>query len=133
MDALVGPLKELAAEAEKAGVTLGFENTIPADDDLRMLDAVGSKALKIYYDIGNATNLYNEDPAVGIRTLKNHICQFHFKDKGYLGTGQVDVRAALSAIRAIGWSGYIVLETGSPSKEIEGDLRRNREYLARLL
>ncbi|MBI5281033.1 MAG: sugar phosphate isomerase/epimerase [Candidatus Solibacter usitatus] len=133
MDAVVGPLKDLAPEAEKAGVILGFENTITAEDDLRILAAVNSKALKIYYDIGNATNLYHVDPAREIRTLKNHICQFHFKDHGYLGAGNVDVRAALAAIRSIEWKGHIVLETGSPSREIEGDLRRNREYLARLL
>ncbi|MBI5084629.1 MAG: sugar phosphate isomerase/epimerase [Acidobacteria bacterium] len=133
MDSVVGPLRELAPEAEKAGVTLGFENTITAEDDLRILERINSKALKIYYDIGNATNLYKVDPTREIRTLKNHICQFHFKDKGYLGAGDVDVRAALAAIRSIEWKGHIVLETSAPSREIEGDLRRNREYLARLL
>jgi sugar phosphate isomerase/epimerase len=133
MDAVIGPLKELAAEAEKAGVVLGFENTITAGDDLRIVEEVRSKALKIYYDIGNATNLYKVDPAAEIRQLKGHICQFHFKDQGYLGEGKVDVRAALEAIRATGWKGYIVLETGSPSKNIEADLKRNRDYLAGLI
>ncbi len=133
MDAVAGPLRELAPEAERAGIVLGFENTIPAEDDLRMLDAVGSNAFQIFYDIGNATNLYHVDPAREIRMLKGRICQFHFKDKGYLGEGKVDVAAALDAIRAIGWSGYIVLETGSPSGDFEADLRRNRDYLARLI
>jgi len=130
MDAVAGPLKELAREAERAKVILGFENTIKAEDDLRILDQVGSKALKIFYDIGNATNLYGVDPSKEIRLLgRDRICQFHFKDRGYLGEGKVDVREALDAIAAIGWKGYIVLETGSPSKNIEADLQRNREYL----
>jgi len=133
MDAVTGPLKELAAEARRAGVTLGFENTIPAEDDLRILDAVASPALQIYYDIGNATNLYNVDPAREIRLLRGRICQFHFKDKPYLGEGRVDVRAALRAIEETGWSGAIVLETGSPTKDVESDLRKNREYLKGLL
>ncbi len=145
MDAVVGPLKELAREAEKARVTLGFENTIRAEDDLRILDDVGSRALKIYYDIGsralkiyydigNATNLYGADPPAEIRTLgRGRICQFHFKDKGYLGEGKVDVAAALRAIAAIGWQGAIVLETGSPSQDRQADLRRNLAYLAPLL
>lgn len=131
MDALIGPLREVAREAEKAGVVLGFENTIPAEDDLRILDAVGSKAIQVYYDIGNATNLYQVNPAAEIRQLKGRICQFHFKDRGYLGEGKVDVRAVLDAIRDTGWKGYIVLETGAPSKDVEADLRRNRNYLAR--
>lgn len=133
MDAVTGPLKELAAEARRAGVTLGFENTIPAEDDLRILDAVSSPALKIYYDIGNATNLCGVDPAREIRMLRGRICQFHFKDKTYLGEGKVDVRAALRAIDDIGFRGAIVLETGSPSKNVESDLLRNRRYLAGLL
>jgi sugar phosphate isomerase/epimerase len=129
MDAVTGPLKELAPEARKAGVILGFENTIRAQDDLRILEAVASPALKIYYDIGNATNLYGVEPATEIRMLTGHICQFHFKDKGYLGEGKVDVPAALAAMRETRWKGFVVLETGSPSKDIEGDLRKNRQFL----
>ncbi len=49
MDAVVGPLKELAPHAEKAGVVLGFENVIPAADNLRILDQVGSRALQVFY------------------------------------------------------------------------------------
>ncbi|MBI4890770.1 MAG: sugar phosphate isomerase/epimerase [Acidobacteria bacterium] len=134
MDAVIGPFKELARAAEKAKITLGFENTIKAEDDLRILDAVGSPALKIFYDIGNATNLYNVDPAAEIRALgKQRICQFHFKDKGFLGEGKVDVQAALTAIHDIQWQGSIVLETSSPSKNRQADLQRNRQYLSALL
>jgi sugar phosphate isomerase/epimerase len=132
MDAVVAPLKELSREAEKAGVVLGFENTIPAEDDARILDQVGSRALKVYYDIGNATNLYNAEPDREIRFLKDRICQFHFKDKGYLGTGKVDVRAALEAMATVGYKGYAVLETGSPAKDIEADLRRNLTYVKKV-
>lgn len=130
MDAVVAPLKELSVEAGKAGVTLGFENTLKAADALRVLDRVGSRAVKIYYDIGNATNLYGEEPARAIREIgRDRICQFHFKDRGYLGEGKVDVRAALDAIDSIGWRGAIVLETSSPSGDVEADLAKN---LARL-
>ncbi len=134
MDAVVGPLKELARTAEKAGVVLGFENVIPAADNVRILDQVGSRALQVYYDIGNATNVGGWVPAEEIRALgRQRICQFHFKDKGYLGEGNVDVKAAVAAIREIGFEGYIVLETGAPSKDIEADLRRNVSYLRGLL
>lgn len=130
MEAVVPPLKELCREAERARITLGFENTLRAADSLRVLDKVKSRALKIYYDIGNATNLYGEKPAEAIRAIgRDRICQFHFKDKGYLGDGAVDVRSALDAIRAIGWRGFIVLETGAPSGDADADLKRNLAYL----
>ncbi len=133
MDAVIGPLKELCREAEKAGVILGFENTIPAEDDLRILDQVKSKALQVWYDIGNATNLYNVDPAKEIRLLgRELICCLHFKDKGYLGEGKVDVKAALAALDDIRYQGYVVLETSAPTKDIEADLAKNLAYLKSL-
>lgn len=133
MEAVVPPLKELCREAERARITLGFENTLRAADALRILDKVKSRALKIYYDIGNATNLYNEKPAEAIRAIgRERICQFHFKDKTYLGEGAVDVRSALDAIHGIGWQGHIVLETGAPSGDTEADLKRNLAYLRNL-
>jgi len=134
MDAVVGPLKELAREAERAKVILGFENTIRAEDDIRILDAVGSRALQIYYDIGNATNLYHEDPLQALRLLgRNRICQVHVKDKGYLGEGAVDVAGAVKVLEEIGWRGWLVLETGAPSKNKEEDLKRNAAYLRRFV
>lgn len=134
MDAVVGPLKELAREAERARVILGFENTIRAEDDIRILDAVGSRALQVYYDIGNATNLYHEDPLQALRLLgRSCICQVHVKDKGYLGEGAVDVAGAVKVLEEIGWRGWLVLETGAPSKNREEDLKRNAAYLRRLV
>jgi sugar phosphate isomerase/epimerase len=130
MDAVVGPLRELAPEARKAGVILGFENTISAGNDIRILDAVKSDSLQVYYDIGNATNMGGFQPAEEIRLLgRDRICQFHFKDKGYLGEGKVDVGAAVRAIADIGWEGYVMLETGAPSGDVDADVRRNLEYV----
>jgi len=130
LDAVTKALRELAPEAEQAGVILGFENTISAEDNLRVLDGVKSKALKVFYDVGNSTNMGGFDVPAEIRRLgRERICQFHVKDKGYLGEGKVDLPACLEAIRDIGYQGWLILETGSPSKNIEADTRRNIEYL----
>ena len=43
-------------EAEKAKVLLGLENTISAEDNLRIMERSKSKAVKTYYDVGNSTN-----------------------------------------------------------------------------
>ena len=130
MDAVVAPLKKLCLAAEANGITLGFENTIAADDDLRILEQVNSKALKVFYDIGNATNLYKVDPAKEIRQLgRERLCQFHFKDKGWLGEGAVKVPAALAALQAIGYDGYIVLETDIMTHDAVADASRNAAWL----
>ncbi len=134
IDYAVGAFRELAPVAEKAGVILGFENLLTAEANARAMDRVASKAFRVYYDVGNATNMVGEDAAKGIRTLgASRICQLHFKDKGYLGQGKVDYPAVLAALADIGYNGYANLETGAPSGDAAGDLRKNIAYLRGLM
>ena len=126
--------RELAPEAEKAGVVIGFENLLPAEDNARALDRVASRAFRIYYDVGNSTNVGGFDVPREIRWLgRDRICQFHFKDQGYLGEGKVDFPAVLRAVAGIGFEGYANLETGAPSGDVAADLRRNLAYLRGLM
>ncbi|MBI4873477.1 MAG: sugar phosphate isomerase/epimerase [Acidobacteria bacterium] len=134
IDAAADAFKELAREAEKADVVLGFENLLTAEDNARAMDRVGSRAFKIYYDAGNATNMVGVDAIKEIRWLgRDRICQFHFKDQGYLGEGKVDYPAVLRAISDIGFRGYANLETSAPSGNWESDLKRNIAYLNGLM
>ena len=133
LDRTIGLLKELAPEAERAGITLGFENTSSGADNRYALDQVKSKAFKVWYDVGNSTFNGYDVPAE-IRALgRDRICMFHIKDRGYLGEGKVDVPAVLRAIDDIGFEGYANLETTSPSGDVEADTRRNLEYLRKLM
>jgi len=133
LDHVLGLIQELAPEAERAGVILGFENTNSGDDNRYAVDKIQSRAFKVWYDVGNSTfNGY--DAAKEIRMLgRNRICMFHFKDRGYLGEGQVNMPAILRAIEEIRFEGFANLETTSPSGDIDADARRNLEYLERLL
>jgi sugar phosphate isomerase/epimerase len=133
LDRVIGLSKELAPEAERAGVILGFENTSSGEDNRYAVDQVKSKAFKMWYDVGNSTfNGY--DVPREIRALgRDRICMFHFKDRGYLGEGKVDMPAILKAIEEIRFEGYANLETTSPSGDVEADTRRNFEYLKKLM
>jgi sugar phosphate isomerase/epimerase len=64
---------------------------------------------------------------------RERICQFHLKDKGYLGEGKVSYPDILAAIDAIGFKGYGVFETSAPSKDIDADLLRNVKFVERLM
>ncbi len=133
-DRVADMLKEFGPEAGKAGITLGIENTLSAEDNARLLERAGSKWIGVYYDVGNSTNLGGFDAPKEIRWLgKNRICQIHLKDKGYLGEGKVNFPEVLRAIRDIGFSGFANLETTSPSGSAEADVRRNLTYLRKLL
>ncbi len=48
-------LREVAPEAEKTGVILGIEDTISAENNVRIMDRAKSKNVSVYYDIGNST------------------------------------------------------------------------------
>jgi sugar phosphate isomerase/epimerase len=127
-------LRELAPEAERAGVTLGLENTISADDNVRIMDRARSKAVKVYYDIGNSTRNGFDVPREIDWLGKNRICQFHFKDNpGYIGEGKVKFREAVEAISRIGFEGFANLETDSPSKDVQADMRRNLAYVRKTM
>jgi L-ribulose-5-phosphate 3-epimerase len=133
LDTVIGAFREMAPHAERAGVILGFENTSSGDDNRYAVDRVASKAFKVWYDVGNST--YNGyDVPNEIRMLgRDRICQFHFKDKGYLGEGKVDYPPILRAIHDIGFQGYANLETGAPSDDVRADATRNLRYLQKLM
>ena len=110
--ALVDGLKPLAEIAEKHKVVLALETMFNADQMGMVVDRIASPYVKVYYDTGNLTNRGYDTPAE-IRQLGDRIGMIHAKDtdRAMLGEGRVDVEAVGDAIRAIGYDGYIVLET----------------------
>jgi sugar phosphate isomerase/epimerase len=116
IDAVVGRLKEVAPKAEKAGIVLGIESWLSADQHLEIIDRVGSKAVQVYYDVCNSTDrgydIYKEIRQLGKRNL---ICEFHAKENGsLLGKGNVDFRKVREAIDEIGYRGWIQIEGAVP-------------------
>ncbi len=130
MDYVGDFLKEIAPEAEKAGVVLGIEDTISAEDNVRILERAKSRAVQVYYDVGNSTR-GGFDVVKEIRWLgKDRICEFHLKDNPhYLGEGKIDFPAVVDAIVDIKFNGWAHLETDSPSKNVEADMGRNLKYI----
>ena len=109
---------------------LGLEDTISAEDNVRILDRAQCPAVQVFYDIGNSTN-NGFDVVKEIRWLGRHrICEMHFKDNPhYLGEGRINVPAVVDAVADIGYEGWIHLETDSPSKDVEADMGRNLRYV----
>lgn len=134
MDYVGDVLRELGPQAEQAGVILGLEDTISAEDNVRIMDRARSKAVLVYYDVGNSTN-NGFDVIKEIRWLgKDRICQFHLKDNPhYLGEGKIDFPVVLHTIQDLGFRGYANLETSAPSNSIEADMGRNLTFLRQLM
>jgi sugar phosphate isomerase/epimerase len=133
-DAVADRVRELAPEAEKAGVILGLEDTISAEDNVRIMERARSKNVLVYYDVGNSTN-GGFDVVKEIRWLgKDRICQIHLKDNpAYMGEGKIHFPEVMKAIRDIGFTGYANLETDvQKGSTVEADMRRNLEFTRKL-
>jgi sugar phosphate isomerase/epimerase len=131
IDQLVRVLKGVAAKAEKRGVLIGVESYLSAEENRRLLDRVGSPAVKVYYDVGNSTDK-GRDVCKEIRALGDAICQFHFKDGDYmLGQGRIDFKRVRKAMDDIHYRGWIQIEAATPHGLI-ADYTADRKYLKEL-
>jgi len=132
IDAVVERVKAAAPRAKDAGVILGLENTLSAQQNAEILDRIANPAVKIYYDVGNLTGQGYDVPAE-VRFLKDRIAIFHFKDgRDYLGEGRIKFEPIRDAMLEINYKGWIVLEASHPSGNAVADNKRNAEFIRKL-
>ena len=130
---VVKRLKDAAPRAKDAGVTLAVENYLSAEQNLRLLDAVNHEAVSLYYDVFNTGKTQRYDSPAEIRRLKGRISQIHYKNgPQYLDEDKPYFEAISSAVKDIGYKGWIVLETSSPSKNAVADAKRNGDFVRAL-
>jgi L-ribulose-5-phosphate 3-epimerase len=136
-DVLVEAYRRLAPAAEAAGVWLGIESTLAAGDLIRILQAVGSPHVGVYFDVSNA-GWVGLDPVAEMEALgPGRVVQIHIKDGDpgpgdrMLGTGRVPFPEVAAVIRRWRPSRPLVLETYAGADR-EGDTRRNLEFARRM-
>lgn len=133
---LVERLKEVARYGEKIGVTVSLENSISAEDNLRVIEAVGSERVKVYLDIMNF-EYYGFDTPDAIHKLKGNIGEIHIKDFGCRLDSKSgiprDVDKCLQAILDIGYKGWLVFEVEGFKAEKFGTMEKvivdNKAYV----
>lgn len=132
--AVISRLKKLAPLAESAGVTYGIESWLKVPGLERILDAVKSPAIKVYYDVGNMDK-EGEDVGAAIRRLgRERICEFHAKDYTDLyGKGNIDFARVRDAMHDIGWTGgWMHIEGVKIPNGVEQDIRHDLEHLRKV-
>lgn len=117
--------RALAPVAERHGVTLCVENVwnrfLLSPREMReFVDAVGSPAVRVYFDIGNV--VVSGFPEQWLRILGPRIERIHLKDfRASVGTldgfvmlleGDVNWAEVMAAVREIGYDGYLTAEYG---------------------
>ncbi|WP_214226366.1 sugar phosphate isomerase/epimerase family protein [Pedobacter sp. B4-66] len=129
---VISRLKRVAQKAERAGIVLGIESWLSAEEHMRIIDAVGSKSIKVYYDVCNSEQM-GYDIYKEIRWLgkQGQICEFHMKENGFLlGAGKVDFKKVRSAIEDIDYNGWIQIEGAVPANQpIFESYVKNLDYL----
>ncbi len=116
-DAVVKKLKTVTAKAEDNGVVFGIESLLSADDHLRLIEAVGSKSIQVYYDSANSArmgyNIYEEVVQIG----GERICQIHCKEDGaLLGQGPIDFNKFRDSVLKAKYKGWLIIEGAMPKK-----------------
>ncbi len=119
-DLVVKNLKELAQHAEAKGITIcveplnrfetDFLNT--CDKGLKLIKAVGSKALKLHLDTFHM-NIEEKNQAAAIRKAGKHLAHFHAcgSDRGTPGGDHIDWKGIKKALKEIGYKGDVVIES----------------------
>lgn len=127
-------LKRLAPKAEKAGVILGIESMLNVDDHLKILDAVGSPAVQVYYDVANM-HYAGYDIFAELRRLgRERICQVHTKEYDHLlGQGPIDFPKIRDVLQEIGYKDWLILEAATvKGRSVVDCYRENARYLRSL-
>lgn len=131
VDTFVAMMKEVARYAERYGVVVGLEDWISAEDNIKLLDGIGSDYVAVYYDAHNIVSrvkdIYAEPKMLGKR-----INQIHVKNASMLLStpgGKMDWPRMSQEFYDIGYRGWYVLETGSPTNDLVADTRANIEYV----
>ncbi len=130
VDTFVAMMKEVARYAEQAGVVVALEDWISAEDNLHLLDAIGSEAVGVYYDARNIKSRLH-DPYGEPAKLGKRINQIHIKNGQALmrDADIMDWPRLAGEYRDIGYRGWYVLETDAPSGDLMADTRANIDYV----
>ncbi len=118
---VVRRLKKVAPHAEKNGIILGIESYLNADEQIDIIEQVGSKSIKIYYDFCNVADAGYDTVKEFKKLGKDRICELHMKENGFLlGAGINDWKAIGEAVRETGF-------TGDGWMQIEGAIPKGAE------
>ena len=129
IETVVSRLKQVAPKAEKAGVSLGIESWLNAEQHIDIIERVGSPAIQVYYDVANSHkagyDIYKE-----IRRVGKLICEFHAKDyDGLYGMGSIDFKRVREAMDDIAYRGWLVMEGTKMPLGVEESCRYDARYL----
>jgi sugar phosphate isomerase/epimerase len=130
---VIRKLKKVAPKAEQAGVILGIESYLNGADHLRIMDAVGSKNVKVYMDFRNTADagwdVMKELKIIGTE----NICELHMKENGaLLGNGTLPWKEISDYLKEKNYygDGWMQIESANPdSADVVTNYKHNLNFL----
>jgi sugar phosphate isomerase/epimerase len=133
--AIVERLKAVGARAEKAGVVIGIETALDAAGEVKLLEDIGSSAVRSYFNFANALQS-GRDLCAELRVLgRDRICQIHCTDQDGVwlqDDPKIDLPKVKRTLDEMGWGGWLVIErsrNAKDSKNVRGNFGANTRYL----
>ena len=119
-DSVISRLKIAGRMAVAAGVVIGIETALDAKGEKKLLQDIGSPAIKSYFNFSNALK-NGRDVNKELKTLgKKYIVQIHCTDDdGVLlkDNTRLDMKKVKKTLDKMHWSGWLVIERSRDAKE----------------
>jgi len=136
--AMVERLRAAGGQAGKAGVVIGIETALAAKDEVKLLEDIGSPAIRSYFNFSNALQ-NSRDVLAELRTLgKERICQIHCTDEDGVwlqDNPRLDMPKVKRTLDEMGWRGWLVIERSRSAKnprDVKGNFGANAAYLKKV-
>lgn len=129
-------LKKVAPKAEKEGIILGVESYLDAAGHLDIIEGVGSKNIKAYFDFRNTADaghdVFKEAKLLG----RENICELHMKENGFLlGQGTLPWPQIRDLVYEMGYygDGWMQIESARPKDaDVVTSYKHNLQFLQKL-
>lgn len=135
---IVERLKVVGKMARKAGVVVGIETALDAKGELELLQEIGSKAIKSYFNFSNAIkngrDLHQELRILG----KRNIVQIHCTNEDGVWLQhdpKIDLVKVKQTLDDMGWKGWLVIERSrdaNNTRDVKGNFSANTAYLKKI-
>jgi L-ribulose-5-phosphate 3-epimerase len=136
--AMVERLKMAGKIAADAGVVIGVETSLPAAEEVKLLEEVNSPGIKIYFNFAQAAKNGRDIPTE-LRTLgKDRICQIHCTNEDGVwleNDPKIDLPKIKQTLDEMGWSGWLVAERSRDANDprnVKRNFGANTAYLKKV-
>jgi len=136
--AVVERLRWAGRRAERAGLCIGVETSLPAAEEVGLLEEVGSPAVRSYFNFAQAIR-HGRDVVAELETLgPDRILQIHATNEDGVRLEedpQLDLRRIRRSLDRMGWRGWLVVERTRDARDprnIRANFGANVAFLKRV-